>query len=231
MKYLAVVPAYNEAKNISAAVRGIMRHLSLVIVVDDGSTDDTAKQAVGAGATVLKHSRNTGKGAALATGFEYALAQDCDAVITLDGDGQHDPLEIPAFIKCYEQHRPGMIIGTRMAAVENMPWLRKATNRFTSAMISMATGRRITDSQSGFRLLGADLLRQVDLTASKYDAETEIIIKACRKGFEIAEVPVTTIYHDNAKSCIHPVRDTIRFFSLLIRLRFTKCRQPDSRQR
>ncbi len=185
-----------------------------VFVVNDGSTDGAPERAGASGARVIDHPANRGKGAALATGFAAALAEGAEGVITLDADGQHDPAWIPRFLDAAEG--ADIVVGSRMSEPGSMPWLRVGVNRFTSVVVSRLAGTRLTDSQSGFRWISSDVLRAVRLESQRFDAESEILIKAARRGFRIAEIPVPTIY-GNEVSKIRPLRDTGRFIRLVWR--------------
>jgi len=213
---VALIPGYNEGPRIAEVVHGAAVHLP-VVVVDDGSSDDTAAQARAAGATVIEQRPNQGKGAALRAGFRRALVDGADAVLTLDADGQHDPAEMPKFLAAAGSGGAALWIGDRMQNTANMPWLRRLANRSTSAIISALAGQSIADSQSGYRLIGARVLQSVDLHFDRFEAESEILIKASRAGFKIGSVPIRTIYGQE-QSTIHPVRDTVRFISLVVKL-------------
>lgn len=218
-RILAVLPSYNVARHLPELL-GRMRACVPQIepcVIDDGSADSTADTARAAGATVLVHPQNRGKGEALKTGFAHALAHGYDAVLTMDADLQHLPEEIAGLL---ERWRAGadVVVGSRMHANQNMPWLRKRTNEFTSAVVGRLAGVRIPDSQSGFRLFAIDVLRSIQLESSRYDLESEILIKAGRLGYSIQSAPISTVYRDEHSS-IHPVVDTLRFFRLVFRAR------------
>jgi glycosyltransferase involved in cell wall biosynthesis len=160
---------------------------------------------------------NRGKGAALRTGFAAALTAGADWVFTLDADGQHDPAEMPAFLAAARTGGADLWIGDRMRNTADMPWLRRLVNRFTSFIISTLAGQSISDSQSGYRLIGAPVLRALDLRFDRFEAESEILVKASRAGFRIGSVPIRTIYGEE-RSTIHPVRDSVRFISLVLKL-------------
>ncbi|MEA2653868.1 MAG: hypothetical protein QOI37_1095 [Chloroflexota bacterium] len=173
-------------------VAGAAAHLR-VIVVDDGSTDDTAAQAEEAGATVVRQAPNAGKGAALRAGFREAIRQDAAAVVTLDGDGQHDPSQIPLFLTAYEAGRPELIIGRRHFG--SMPPVRRLSNTLGGWVFSAAVGRRVADNQSGYRLIGRRLMTTLlDSDESGFEFEVEMIARCIALGFPIAEVPIRTIY-------------------------------------
>jgi len=187
-----------------------------VIVVDDGSKDNTAQIAQDAGAIVLKHEINKGKGAALRTGFQYAIEHGYDAAVTMDSDGQHDPSDIHGFLTAIEKIGSGIIIGSRMNDISTMPAIRKCTNKLTSFASSLLAHQKIEDSQSGFRMITSDVLRTVKLETDRFETESEILIKASKAGFRITSVPIKTIYGEE-KSKIRPIHDTYRFLKLLFR--------------
>ncbi len=213
---MILIPVLNEAVSIARVVAGCRTWNFPVVVVDDGSTDSTAEEAERAGALVIRHPSNMGKGKALATGFDYAAENGFEAVITLDGDGQHDTKQMSRFIDEYRRSNADIIIGSRMHNVKTMPWLRRLTNRATSFVISKITGCRITDSQSGYRLITVRAWREVDPRTSRFDTESEILIDAARRAIAIREVPIRTIYGDE-KSKISKFRDTWRFIRLAVK--------------
>jgi glycosyltransferase involved in cell wall biosynthesis len=189
---VAIIPGYQAGPRIAAVVRGAREHLS-VVVVDDGSTDDTAAQAETAGATVLRQTPNQGKGAALRTGFRHALERGADAVITLDADGQHDPAEIPAFLSAYETTWPELIIGRRDFGA--MPLVRRLSNSVGGFIFSAAVGRTIPDNQSGYRLIGRRLITDLlDSDEAGFTFEVEMIARCIALDLPIAWVPISTIY-------------------------------------
>ena len=212
----ALIPAYNEGKNIGNLVRGLLPGIKNVVVVDDGSIDRTARQAGESGAVVLRHQDCQGKGAALRTGYDYCLSRGFDAVLNLDGDGQHDWREAEKFFKIAAETRAGIIIGNRMGEVKNMPRLRLLTNRVTSNIVSFLARQKIEDSQCGYRLIQRPVLEKVKLSTAHFDAESELLINAGRLGFKIVSVPIETIYRGEA-SKINKVVDTCRFIRLIWR--------------
>ena len=214
-----IIPCYNEARTIARLIRAVKAHVTDVLVIDDCSTDGTAAQARAAGAIILSHARNMGKGVALKTGFTAAAKMKFKAAITLDGDGQHDSTEIPLFIEAYDRGNCALVIGNRMNDTRTMPRVRRITNRFSSWVISRMVGVPISDTQCGFRLIGLDFWQAVRLDSSRFDLESEILIKACRSGARISQVQIRTIYFGTDESKINPVLDTLRFFQLLWRCR------------
>ncbi len=214
MKTCVLIPLFNGEAVIGRLVREVVKYINRCFVVDDGSTDRTSKVASQAGALILRHERNLGKGASLRTGFDRVLKEGYDAVITMDGDGQHDPRDIPRFIEKAEGSSAGIILGDRMGDKENMPLIRQLTNKVMSSIISRICGQRIADSQCGYRLIKNELLKKLNLFTSRFEIESEVLIKASRLNFKVESIPITTIYL-NQKSRIKPISDTIRFFKLL----------------
>jgi glycosyltransferase involved in cell wall biosynthesis len=216
---MAVIPAYNPGPGLTPVLQAAGRELGqdAVIVVDDGAQDGAGERARAAGVRVITHPVNRGKGAALRTGFAAALAAGAEWVFTLDADGQHDPAEMPAFLAAAKSGGADLWIGDRMRNTADMPWLRRLANQSTSSIISALAGQPIADSQSGYRLIGAPVLRALDLRFDRFEAESEILIKASRAGFRIGAVSIRTIYGEE-RSTIHPIRDTVRFISLVLKL-------------
>jgi glycosyltransferase involved in cell wall biosynthesis len=209
---LALIPAWNEATRIGPIVETTRAYLP-VLVVDDGSRDDTAAEAERAGATVVRHPQNQGKGVALMTGFAWALEHGYEAVLTLDADGQHDPADIPKFLAAHESGTGDLIIGRR--DFSHMPFPRSWANPFGSWLLSRVLGARIHDNQSGYRLYSRRLLEQADLTASGFEMEVEVIVQAMRKGMPIAWVDIRTIYGIGKVSHFHPIKDSISFLQMV----------------
>jgi glycosyltransferase involved in cell wall biosynthesis len=216
MKACIIIPTYNESKAISDILKRIRQQNLEVIVVDDGSWDNTHKIAQDGGAIVLREDNNKGKGASLIRGFDYALGRDYQAVITMDGDGQHLPEDIPYFMRLAENSDSGIFIGNRMSKAQGMPRLRILTNKFMSWLISKITKQNIPDTQCGFRLIKRAVLEKLDLATSKYETESEILIKAARLGCKIESVPIKAVYQGE-KSQINPFIDTLRFAKFIIR--------------
>ncbi|MDI6758431.1 MAG: glycosyltransferase family 2 protein [Candidatus Omnitrophota bacterium] len=216
MKTCIIIPAYNESKEIARLIRAIRQQNLDVLVMDDGSSDRTSFIAQNSGANVLRNWNNKGKGASLMRGFNYALANEYDAVITMDGDGQHRPQDLPYFIRLAKYSDTGILIGNRMKKAGNMPLIRFLTNRLMSWFISCLAKQKIPDTQCGFRLIKKEVLRKLKLTTSKYETESEVLIKAGRLGFKIKSVPIKTIYFGE-KSQINPFLDTLRFIRFIVK--------------
>jgi glycosyltransferase involved in cell wall biosynthesis len=210
-----LIPAYNEAARVGKVVAVAHRHVDEVVVVDDGSTDETVTAAEKAGAKVLRHQQNRGKGAAIATALDYFGRSDAELAVLLDADGQHDPSEIDKFVNAAETDRIDVVVGSRMGDVRRMPRVRLWTNQFTSWVTSRLAGQRIPDSQCGFRLLRRTVLKDLRPSTARFETETEMLIQASRAGHKIISVPIRTIYEPGRTSRIHPWRDTVRFFRLV----------------
>ena len=216
-RILALVPAHDEAARIVRVVESARRHVPAVLVVDDGSGDDTAALAERAGARVIRQSPNQGKGAALRAGFTAALAAGAEAVITLDGDGQHDPAELPFFLGAYARRtiagEPSeLIVGQRRFS--RMPAVRRLANGLGTVVLSTALRRWIPDNQSGYRLIGRRLMAaMLDSSEDGFAFEVEMIAVSVREGWPIDWVPVRTIYADE-RSHIQPMRHLREFLTV-----------------
>jgi len=220
-RILALIPAHDEAPRIGAVVDAALRHLP-VLVVDDGSSDETAVVAERAGARVQRQHPNQGKGSALRAGFRTALSEGVEAVVTLDADGQHDPAEVPAFLATYARRTVAgepteLIIGRR--DFHRMPPLRRLSNWLGTVVLSTAVGRWIDDNQSGYRLIGRRLMSATLGSAeSGFAFEVEMIAICLREGWSIEWVPIRTIYGDEG-SHIRPLRHLGEFLAATRRAR------------
>jgi len=217
MKTCVLIPTYNEAETIEKLIIRVKEEDLDIVVVDDGSSDDTGRIAGRVGAVLIRHAENMGKGASLRTGFKHVLKNDYDAVIVMDGDGQHSPRDIRRFIDYARSTDADLIIGNRMGDTKSMPFIRQATNRWMSGFLSRLCGQCIPDTQCGFRLIKNRVLKSVNLTTSKYETESEILIRAGSEGFRIDSIPVRSIYN-NEISSIHPIIDTYRFARFIVRI-------------
>jgi glycosyltransferase involved in cell wall biosynthesis len=207
-----LIPAWNEAARIAPVVAGTLGHLP-VLVVDDGSADDTAAVAEAAGATVVRHPQNRGKGVALMTGFGWAVERGYEAVLTVDADGQHDPVDIPKFVSALEAGAGELIIGKRDFG--QMPFPRFFTNPFGSWLLSQAVGVTIHDNQSGYRLYTRRVIEVLEPTRTGLEFEVEVIVQALAQGMPIGWVDIRTIYGIDKVSNFHPIKDTLRFFEMV----------------
>lgn len=212
MKVLLLIPAFNEAPTIARLIRGGKQYIKDVLVVDDGSLDDTSLKARSEGAIVERFEKNMGKGQALKAGFTYALANGYESVVTMDGDGQHDPRDIENFLLVLERY--DLVLGNRMEERATIPKLRLLANTVSSLMVSALAGSRIYDSQTGFRSYSVALLKQLQLNCSGYDLETEVIIKTAWLGFRIGHCRIQTIYAGEV-SRFKNVRDSLRFLKVI----------------
>lgn len=221
MKTCVVIPTYNESRTIGGLVNDIKRKGLDVLVIDDGSVDDTGRIAKDRGAFLITHARNRGKGASIRRGFEHALKNDYGAVIMMDGDGQHNPEDLPRFIKAVEDTDAELIIGNRMGDIRSMPLLRRLTNGLTSHIISKFSGQHIPDSQCGFRLIKRNVLEKIRLISLNFEIESEILIRAAKQKFKILSIPIKTIYQGEA-SRINPFLDTFRFIRMVFNIKSQK---------
>lgn len=226
-RILALIPAYNEGARVAFVVRETIPRLP-VLVVNDGSTDDTAVYAEFAGATVLHQTPNQGKGAALRAGFRWALELGYDAVITLDADGQHDPAEIPVFLAAYTERGADLVIGER--DFRRMPFPRNMSNTIGRWLFSWALGQRVRDNQSGYRLLSRRMM-EATLASSEqgFEFEVEMIVTCVQRGYTLAGVPIRTIYGTET-SHIKPLHQTIHFMRVVWQTR-QRVRTPQGKQR
>jgi glycosyltransferase involved in cell wall biosynthesis len=221
MRTCALIPAFNEASYIADVVERAREHVAEVVVIDDGSDDGTADIARGAGATCLQLPGNRGKASALRAGLAYARDLDFTYVITLDGDGQHLPEDIPAVLRIAEETGADLVIGARNFDPALMPRSRYFSNVIGSRLASALVGCKIRDSQSGFRLLRLDKLDLENLRSRYYELEMEILIKMARSGCTIAHAPIRIVYDDgHARSKMKPVRDTVRVCLWSLAFRF-----------
>ncbi len=216
MKICILIPVYNESKNIGSVVAAVRNLKFDVVVVDDGSTDNSGAIALKNGAKVIRNDQKNGKGYSLQKGFEYIIKQGYDGVIIMDGDAQHATEDLELFTGEANIHPQSIVTGNRMKNAKGMPLVRYATNRFMSFLISWACHQSVADTQCGYRYIGADVLRNINLRCNSFEIETEMLIEASRKGYKIYSVPIRTIYGDET-SHIHPVKDTIRFFNYFIK--------------
>ena len=200
--YAVVIPAYNEAATIRQVAHAALQHSPLVIVVDDGSSDGTAAQLKDMNVEILRNVTNLGKAGSLWRGLQYAISQGAQAVMTLDGDGQHDPHDIPDLLNEARINPHAVIIGARLLNRENAPKARLFANNFADFWVSWAAGQFVQDSQSGFRLYPRSLIENVSINCHRsrsFVFESEILIEAGRRGHAIISTPIVSLYHENAR--------------------------------
>jgi len=213
-----LIPAYNAEKTILAVVRECLKHGLPVLLVDDGSTDDTSGLLTGLPVTLLRHERNLGKGAALKTGFSWAIESGFDGVVTIDADGQHDVSAIPLLIASARSGSRGILIASRHTQFEQMAGLRKIWNRIGVWCIWKRTGFEITDSQSGFRYYSSDVLKKISLKSDGYAMEMEVLLKAWKAGFTVGSLPIAARVADGrATSHYRPFKDTVHISMTFLR--------------
>lgn len=214
-----VIPAYNAAASLGQVIAGVRAATGTaphpLLVVDDGSTDRSAEVAERAGALVLRHAGNRGKGAALQTGFAYALQRGADAVLTLDADGQHDPHEIVELIAAYRRTPGSFVMGVRSFDRALMPRRSRIGNQISTFFISRFAHRPHRDTQSGFRIYPRTLL-QTPLRTRRFDTETELVLWASKLGVPLREVPIQTLYSDAHVTHFRNWEDTLRVLRLVI---------------
>jgi len=215
----ALIPAYNEAATIADVVRGVRPFVSQVLVVDDGSSDGTADKARAAGADVVTHANNQGKGQAVRTGLTRLLSGNTTHVLILDGDMQHLPHETPRLVDAARDTGADVVIGQRRFDPAGMPASRYHANRIGSRALSGFVGVAVDDTQCGFRLFRTDILQKMRLCARGYDIETEMLIKLRRLGGRVASVPVSAVYNGR-RSKLRPIRDTTRTCFLAVYYRY-----------
>lgn len=211
-RILALIPAHNESGRIAPVIDAVKARLP-VLVVDDGSTDNTSDVARSHGAIVIRQEPNQGKGAALLNGFRYFLGGEYDAVLTLDADGQHDPAEIPLFAEKYERDHSDLIIGRR--DFRKMPFPRNISNTFGTWMFSNALNLYVPDNQSGYRLHSRRLVESmIDSQEHGFEFEVEIIFRCVLQGYRLDWVPISTIYTTEKHSHIKPLPHIRHFFRI-----------------
>lgn len=194
MKTVAVIPAYNEAQTVGGVVAATLPFVDAVIVVDDGSEDETENVARKAGARVVRHAQNRGLGASLGTGLQAALRRGADCIITLDADGQHDPAEIPKLIAPLRGGLADVVLGSRLLDTRGMPFHRFCANHIGSLFTFCMFGMYVTDSQSGFRVFSRAAAETVQIRSNRMEVSSEIVAEIRRHGLRVAEVPIRAIY-------------------------------------
>ena len=217
-RILILIPAYNAGSELDALLAQVTNYhpKSHILVVDDGSTTTSYETIKASGFNVLRHP-HAGKGAALQHGFQEAISQGYDWVITVNADGQHAPEDLPCFFELIRQGSlPDIILGSRLGDVRTMPHLRRLSNFLCTTIIRWATRQPVIDSQSGYRAIRTSVLQNVRLNTTGFETEIELLLKAARQGFRIGSVPVRTIYVD-VPSHIKRARDTYGFIRIVVR--------------
>ncbi len=206
-----VVPCLNEARKIESFVTAVRAHIPTVMVVDDGSTDQTAALAENAGAQVICLGQTCGKGAALSVGWRRVFERGFKWAMTMDGDGQHSANDIPALLAFAEKEGATLVVGNRMTNPSQMPWLRRQVNRWMSRRLSQMAGQFLPDSQCGFRLMKLDVWSTLPLETTHFEIESELLLAFIAGGHDVRFFPIEVIYNDES-SKIHPLRDALRWF-------------------
>jgi len=214
----AVIPAFNAESTIAQVIQGVLEQNLPAIVVDDGSADQTSRLAAQAGATVLRHPANQGKGAALQTGFAFALHQQASAVVTLDADAQHAPHEIERLIAAHCQSPDALIIGARSLTEAAMPKWNLVGNRISTFFLRYFSGQPLLDSQSGFRLYPKTFLEKIIPRTRHFETESEMLLLGAKRGFHTCHVAISTLYAPAQKSYFHVARDTWRIITVVLRI-------------
>ena len=200
MKIVAVIPCLNEARFISDVVLKTIKHVDRVIVIDDGSKDSTALLARDAGAEVISHTFNQGAGAATRTGFVAAIKYGADIVVTLDGDGQHNPDEIPLIVEPVLDGKADLVIGSRFLAEAKVSFYRKFGIDVITFLYNAGQRAKINDAQSGFRAYSRKAVDCIDITYPGFGFSIETLVQVRKYGLTICEAPVTCIYHDSSST-------------------------------
>lgn len=196
----AVIPILNEATTIQGVVENVRRHVDHVVVVDDGSSDESAELAHATGATVLLHDRNLGKGAALQTALRWAKEQhELDHLVLIDGDGQHDPADIQRMIQALREAKLDILVGSRFLGTNNAPLYRLFGLHVLSASAALGSGVRLTDSQSGYRVLSRRAIDTLQLTQQRFAVESEMQFEAAKRRLQMGEVPISIRYEAPAR--------------------------------
>jgi glycosyltransferase involved in cell wall biosynthesis len=196
MRICAVIPAYNEATRVEPVIRGCLQYVQECIVVDDGSSDDTASVAARAGARVIRHAENCGAGAATMTGLDAAKRLNYDVALTIDADGQHDARDIPQLLRVQQEHNADLVIANRFGGKNAIPAIRRVFNALGNALTFMVTGVLLPDTQCGFKVFGPKALKQVELKMRGFEFCTEIIREAAQYRWKVVSVPSKVMYSE-----------------------------------
>jgi glycosyltransferase involved in cell wall biosynthesis len=196
MSVIAVIPAYNEGRRVADVIKQVLSHVSRAVVVDDGSSDDTAEQAARAGATVIHHIENCGAGAATMTGVEYTRKLHPDAIVTLDADGQHNPEDIPYLLKALKEQNVDLVFANRFGQRNRIPLIRRLANAMGNIITLCATGKWMADSQCGFKVFGPKVIEQLDLRMNGFEYCTEIVRETAKRRWRSTQVPTKVLYSE-----------------------------------
>ena len=218
---VAIIPCFNAGDRVRPVVEAVLQQLDHVIVVDDGSTDDSITSLADLPVEIIRIPQNRGKGHSLLAGFEAALANpEVACVCALDADGQHDPAELPRLYAAFQEAQADLVIGSRVFEGEHIPWRSRFGNKVTITVTALLLRHKLPDTQSGYRLLSRPFTESVLKTVSggRYETEMEIIVKAIREGWKAVPVPIRTIYETgNASSHFRKFHDSFRIYARLLR--------------
>jgi glycosyltransferase involved in cell wall biosynthesis len=218
-RVVAAIPCYNEERFVAEVVCRTSEHVDQVVVVDDGSTDRTVEVAKAAGALVIQHEANQGYGGAIRSCFEVATANGADLLVTLDGDGQHDPDEVPEVLQPLLTGEADLVIGSRfMGKSNNVPRYRRFGIDVITFLFNFGSPVKVSDGQSGFRAYRKEILKRLELTETGMGVSVQTLIQARRKGYQIREVPISCTYH-SAGSTLNPVRHGVGVALTVVKLR------------
>lgn len=216
MTTAALIPAHNEIRTIRPLIEAVRDQVDIVIVVDDGSTDGTGQAVSDLDIRLIRHASPGGKAAALASGFAAALEAGADRIATLDGDGQHDPDELGRLLAAADDHPDHLVVGARLRQRHRQPGIRRFANRFADFWIGWASGQRLPDSQSGYRVYPRGLIERVRPSTARrhgFVYETAMLIDGARAGFPALAVPIDSIYREEARpSYFRPGKDVWEIF-------------------
>jgi glycosyltransferase involved in cell wall biosynthesis len=221
VKLACVIPVYNEEGSLLRLLSALDSLVKKddIIVVDDGSEDRSPAIISRCGLRAVRNPKNLGKGMSLRVGFSLVARSDYDAVLTIDADFQHDPRFIPEMVGIISRNDADIVLGTRALSSKKMPVQRIASNKITSLVVSVLTRHRLHDTQSGFRIIRTCVLQNIVLKTSRFETESELLIKALRRGYRVREVPIETVY-GGERSSIAGLPDTLRFIRLAVRSLF-----------
>jgi glycosyltransferase involved in cell wall biosynthesis len=218
------IPAFNEESTVAKVVARAQKHASKVVVVDDGSSDDTGLISRGLGASVVRHDKNLGKGAALRDCFQWAKQHGADVLVTLDADGQHDPDKIPLLLDALEREEADVVVGSRTARPDDMPRHRWVGARMLDLATQVKVGNRFIDAQSGFRAYSRRAIENLVASELGMGGDSELIMKADQAGMHIVEVPVSSTYVNLDTSTHNPI---IHAFDVIFSVvKFVSIRHP-----
>ncbi|OGJ56290.1 hypothetical protein A3D88_01370 [Candidatus Peribacteria bacterium RIFCSPHIGHO2_02_FULL_52_16] len=192
----AVIPAFNEATRIAHVIRDAKKYAARILVVDDGSTDQTAAVSEQEGATIVRHIQNGGAGAATMTGIEAARVLGATIIITLDADGQHDPADIPLLLKPVQDGIADIVFANRFGQRNHIPFIRRVANGIGNVVTFLTTGKWVSDSQCGFKVLGPRAIQEIDLRMSGFEFCSEIVRECVQHKWRAAQIPTKVLYSE-----------------------------------